>query len=100
MTRQEAREITGLSIGRIQQLISGRYKFGAVQLLILQIIGEHGATLRAISRDAQRRNLTLGANLSRRVRELEEQGLVERKGDAFMLTSEGRDALAGSRNAG
>lgn len=95
MTRQEAREITGLSIGRIQQLIGESRGLTPVKLSIMRVIGPRtGKTMEGIVRGAQRRKLKVGQEVGRRIRELEHEGLVERDEGNFLLTAEGRKILA------
>jgi hypothetical protein len=98
MTRQEAREITGLSIGRIQQLIRG-YRLNATQQAVLQLVGSGaGRTLASLRQRAVNRKFPASDDfLQRRLRELEAQGLIELVGKKFRATGEGREALAAAR---
>lgn len=98
MTRQEAREITGLSIGRIQQLIRG-YRLNASQQAVLQLVGGGaGRTLNSIRQRAANRGLPANDEfLSRRLRDLTSQGLIENAGNKFRATDDGREALESAR---
>ena len=98
MTRQEAREITGLSVGRIQQLIRG-YRLTAVQQAVLRLVGPGaGRTLDRLQQRAAKQKLEISEEfLARRLRELVSQGLVESKQGKFRATEEGREVLASTR---
>jgi hypothetical protein len=98
MTRQEAREITGLSIGRIQQLIRG-YRLNATQQAVLRLVGSGaGRTLTSLRQRAANRKIPASDDfLERRLRELEAQGLIELAGKKYRATAEGREALATAR---
>lgn len=101
MTRQEARKITGLSVGRIQQLIH-REKPTDLELSVLEILdAKDGREAGAVQELAMKRNprSTIAA-IDEVLRELLSRGLIKRGGARIRLTPEGREMLPASRRAG
>lgn len=105
MTRQQMREITDLSVGRIQQLIQE----GSEELEL----DEHDAFLLAIVESRRPKNLNVFyelakkeldapgtyAQLKQRTKVLRGRGLIERKSSRLRLTPEGKKALDAARLA-
>jgi hypothetical protein len=95
MTRQEARRITGLSVGRIQQLIRSD-SLNDTERELLQIVdGQRPKKFPAIQKTAEASDFNFPlASLRRRLRELEHRELVVATRNGFKLTKDGREALA------
>lgn len=100
MTRQEARAITGLSVGRIQQLIRSE-GLSEVEKTLLQVLDTRKSkTFESIEKIIEASDLpTERAFLVRRLRELEMRGLIETTKTGFRLTKDGRDVLAEEQKA-
>lgn len=99
MRRQDARAITGLSVGRIQQLIHDR-ELDEVDAVLLSVIGRHRP------RDAREvterldddEGVAIEPTLMRdRLRELKGRGLVEISEAGFLITARGKKALRRAR---
>lgn len=100
MTRQQARQITDLSVGRIQQLIrEGVDDLDQGDVLLLAIVEsrrpKNAKELHRLARD-------LGidetdALVNRRMQILRDRNLIKRKSNGFRLTPEGKEALMASR---
>lgn len=94
LTRQQAREITGLSVGRIQQLIR-REKLTELEVGVLGILDvKGGRSAGSVQELAQKQFPRTGASaIDGVLRELVTRGLVKAGGETIRLTREGR-ALA------
>lgn len=101
MTRQEARLITGLSVGRIQQLIRGD-SLDEVERLVLEAVARTGpepSPLGAIFDQIATRGADIDPNLlnpdllRRNLNLLHQRSLVERLRGGYVVTDEGRDVL-------
>jgi hypothetical protein len=100
MTRQEARAITGLSVGRIQQLIR-REKLNDLELSMLEILDtKDGRKVGTAQELAMKRNPRSGiAAIDEVLRELIARGLIRRSGPRIQLTAEGREMLPSRRRS-
>lgn len=100
MTRQEARAITGLSVGRIQQLIKDE-KLDQVEVVLLRALeGGPVSGLETVTERGAALGLVNDANFVRReLRELQMRGLVIRRGASFTLTDAGQIALLSAAEA-
>jgi hypothetical protein len=104
MTRQQARAITGLSIGRIQQLSKPDRPSAAADTILQILVAGTPMTLAAVNKHLLQAGLDLDEESTRRrLRELQLSGLVERRGAHFGATPSGeaelidRGSRAGSR---
>lgn len=93
MTRQEAREITGLSVGRIQQLIR-REKLTDIEIGVLGILdNREGRSAEAVKELAHKQYPRSDiAAIDRVLRELLDRGLITASGSTIRLTRGGREA--------
>jgi hypothetical protein len=102
MTRQRAREITGLSVGRVQQLIRSEYMDGTerevLELFESGLVGSFDALVEL----AQEKGMSLdNSALMARVDDLRDRGLLEETEDLEVgLTAEGAKALLEARVLG
>jgi hypothetical protein len=98
MTRQEARTVTGLSVGRIQQLIR-RHELGDNSLLVLELFEQSPfERYQELREKAEEIGLPSEA-LSAAVLDIEARGLIEPHSQGRALSEEGRQALAEARIA-
>ncbi|HEX6154308.1 MAG TPA: hypothetical protein VFZ19_12375 [Solirubrobacterales bacterium] len=101
MTRQQARAITDLSVGRIQQLIrEGLPALDAQEVLMLALIDQQKPKSLGALQAAAKEDLGLvrsAAAITRQVRQLEERALIARDSSGFRLTPEGKEAVRASR---
>jgi hypothetical protein len=100
MTRQEARRITGLSVGRIQQLIRSDSLSEGEREILQNLHSQRPKKLKAIQKTAEAAGIHFGTEfLSRRLRELVHRELVVQAASGFKLTKDGREALAEAQAA-
>ena len=96
MTREQARSITGLSVGRIQQLIRSDVELDEVERMILRVIelGKASSTKAVSGLMEARWGLTFSPEtLKPRLGRLRERRLVETTPDGYRVTAQGRKAL-------
>lgn len=94
MTRQEARAITDLSIGRIQQLIRSD-SLDELDMTLLEIVAtRQPETVKQVQQRCADADLLIPLTaLKQRLRELEKRELIIVVSDGFRLTGEGHEAL-------
>jgi len=101
MTRQQARAITDLSVGRIQQLIrEGLPTLASAEVLMLIVIDSQKPKNIRELRAAMREQLGMNRPpeiVSRQLQQLQERGLVEKTPRGLRLTLEGKETLEVSR---
>lgn len=91
LTRQQAREITGLSVGRIQQLIR-REKLTELELGVLGILNVKGGRSTGSVQELAQKQFprTSASAIDGVLQELVTRGLVKAGGETIRLTREGR----------
>lgn len=101
ITRERAHAITGLSVGRIQQLIR-REKLTELELSVLDILNTgDGMHTDAIQELAIKHNpRSSAAAIDQVLRSLLERHLIKRKGPRILLTEDGRAILPSARSPG
>jgi hypothetical protein len=94
MTRQEARAITGLSVGRIQQLIRSD-SLDEIDTVLLEIVAlKSRKDMEAIREELEARGLSMSPpDLRERLREFDHRNLIAVSGKGFAITSDGKKAL-------
>jgi hypothetical protein len=100
MTRQQARQITDLSVGRIQQLIrEGVDDLDHMDVLVLAVVEskrpKNAKELHKLAREVGVDETD--ALVNRRTQILRDRNLIKRKSNGFRLTPEGKEALMASR---
>jgi fructose-specific component phosphotransferase system IIB-like protein len=100
MTREEAHEITDLSVGRIQQLIR-REKLTELEVGVLEILQTNdGCTSEQTKELLQRRYPRAEVSaIDAAMQELVNRRLIKAAGQAIRLTREGREALPSPRRS-
>lgn len=100
MTREEAHDITNLSVGRIQQLIR-REKLTELEFGVLEILqAEDGCSSEQARELLQRRYPRAGiAAIDAAMQELLNRRLIKATGKAIRLTREGREAMPAPRQS-
>jgi hypothetical protein len=96
MTREKARSITGLSVGRVQQLIRSGVELDEVERMILRVIevGKAPSTEAVNDLMEVQWGLTFPTeSLKQQLNRLRERGLVETTRRGYRVTSQGRKAL-------
>jgi hypothetical protein len=93
MTREEARKITGLSVGRIQQLIR-REKLTDLEVGVLGILDSTDVRSIGTVKELAHQQFPRSdiAAIDRVLRELLSRGLIKGSGSSIQLTREGREA--------
>jgi hypothetical protein len=93
MTREEARQITGLSVGRIQQLIR-REKLTDLEIGVLGILDSSDARSIGAVKELAHKQFPRSDNtaIDRVLQELLSRGLIKASGSSIRLTREGREA--------
>ncbi len=101
MTRQEARAITDLSVGRIQQLIRSDSLDEIDKVLLEAIVLHQPKTMEAVREriEAGGGPLMTPSALRERLRELDKRNLISVGDKGFRATNDGREALAELRAA-
>jgi hypothetical protein len=102
MTREQARSITGLSVGRIQQLIRSDVELEEVERMILRVIDlGKGSSTKAVNGLMETRwGLSFPADaLKRRLNHLQERDLIDTGHSGYRITAQGRKALEAAVDA-
>lgn len=100
MTRNQARLITNLSVGRIQQLIREGAEVDGYDLMLLAIVENQRPKNLTTFYDLAKESLEISRvdpRLKRRIQSLRDKGLIERRSSRFRLTPEGKEAFLTSR---